>query len=151
MRASIVLLPCILLAASPAQAAEAPKDESNLQVPTELTDPAMAESLGRMLGSLTKVILDLPVGEVQAAVEGRTASAADKSRTVRDLAGGGPDLEKKVERAAAQAVPRMQTGMRAMASSLPAIAKALEAAAEEMEGSLDRATANLPQPGYPKR
>jgi hypothetical protein len=29
--------------------------------------------------------------------------------------------------------------------------RALEKAADEMEGSIDRATANLPQPGYPKR
>ena len=100
-----------------------------------------------MLGSLTKVMLDLPVGELQAAVEGRSPSAADQRRTVRDLAGGGPDLERRIEREAVRALPRMQAGMKAMADSLPAMAKALEEAAERMESGLDRATANLPQPG----
>ena len=51
----------------------------------------------------------------------------------------------------AEAVPRMQATMKAMAASLPAMAKALEQAAEQMEGTMDRATANMPTPGYPKR
>ena len=150
MRSLVVLLPLALLA-SPAQAAEAPANSGEFQVPAELTDPAMAETLGKMLGSLTKVMLDMPVGELQAAVEGRSPSSADKRRTVRDLAGGGPDLDRRIEREAVQALPRMQAGMKAMAGSLPAMAKALEEAAERMEVSLDRATANLPQPGYPRR
>ena len=149
MRALMVLAPLALLAA-PAAAAE-PERDSDFEIPAELTDPAMAETLGRMLGSLTKVMMDLPVGEVQAAVEGREPTAADKSRTLRDMAGRDPDFERNVERQVAAAVPRMQAGMKAMAGSLPAIARSLEAAAEQMEGSLDRATANMPTPGYPKR
>jgi hypothetical protein len=96
-------------------------------------------------------MLDLPVGELQAAVEGREPSAADKRRTIRDMAGRDPDLERKVERQVADAVPRMQAGMKAMAASVPAMARALEQAAEQMESSIDRATANMPTPGYPKR
>lgn len=149
MRALMVLAPLALLAA-PAAAAE-PERDSDFEIPAELTDPAMAETLGRMLGSLTKVMMDLPVGEVQAAVEGREPTAADKRRTLRDMAGRDPDFERNVERQVAAAVPRMQAGMKAMAGSLPAIARSLEAAAEQMEGSLDRATANMPTPGYPKR
>jgi hypothetical protein len=100
---------------------------------------------------LTKAMMDMPVGELQAAIQGREPNAADKARTVRDVAGGGPDIERKVEAQVAQALPRMQTTLKAMSKSLPAMAKAVEKAADEMEGSLDRATANLPQPGYPKR
>jgi len=149
MRAFVALLPLALLAA-PAMAAE-PQDHSDFQVPAELTDPAMAESLGKMLGSLTKVMMDMPVGEMQAAVEGREPNAADKRRTLRDMAGRDPNLERKIERQVAEAVPRMQAGMKAMASSMPAMMKALEQAAEQMEGTIDRATANMPTPGYPKR
>ena len=149
MRALMVLAP-LALAAAPAEAAE-PRDDRDFQIPAELTDPAMAETLGKVLGSMTKVMMDLPIGEMQAAVEGREPTAADKRRTVRDMAGRDPDFERKVERQVADAVPRMQAGMKAMAASLPAMAKALEEAAGQMEGSIDRAAANMPTPGYPKR
>lgn len=141
---------CCLLVSAPAAAAE-PAQGDDFEIPAELTDPAMAETLGKMLGALTKTVMDMPVGEMQAAVEGRQPTAADKARTVRDLAGRDPNFERQVEAQAAQAVPRMQAGLKAMASSLPAMMKALEQVAAEMEGSIDRATANLPQPGYPKR
>lgn len=148
MRALLALAPLALLA-SPAIAAPPARDD--VQIPAELTDPAMAETLGRMLGALARTMMDMPVGELQAAVEGREATAADKARTVRDVAGAGPDLERSVERQVAEVMPRMQAAMKAMSKSLPAMARAVEKAAAEMEGSLDRATANLPQPGYPKR
>ena len=149
MRALVALLPLALLA-TPAPAAE-PQGDSDFQVPAELTDPAMAETLGKMLGSMTKAMMDMPVGEMQAAVEGREPNAADKRRTLRDMAGRDPNLERKIERQVTEAVPRMQAGMKAMASSMPAMMKALEQAAEQMEGTIDRAAANMPTPGYPKR
>jgi len=149
MRALAVLLP-LALASAPAAAAEPPRD-SDFAIPAELTDPAMAETLGKMLASLTRVMMDMPVGELQAAVQGREPTAADKARTVRDIAGKDPDFERKVERQVASTMPRMQASLKAMSKSLPAMAKALEKAAEDMEAGIDRATANLPQPGYPKR
>ena len=149
MRALAALIPLALVAA-PAVAAE-PQRDSEFAMPPELTDPAMAQTLGKMLGALTKVMMDMPVGELQAAVQGREATAADKARTVRDLTGRDPDFERKVESQVALAMPRMQASMKAMAKSLPAMAKAMEKMADDMEDSLDRATANLPQPGYPKR
>ena len=149
MRVLAVLFPLALVAA-PAEAAE-PQRDSDVQIPAEMTDPAMAETLGEMLGTLTRAMMDVPVGEVQAAVEGREPTAADKQRTIRDLAGRDPNFERRVEQQVRQAVPRMQASLKAMAASLPAMAKALEKAAGEMEAGIDRATANLPQPGYPKQ
>ncbi|HXG80777.1 MAG TPA: hypothetical protein VNJ05_03160 [Sphingomicrobium sp.] len=151
MRRFAVLVPLALLAAPAAAAEPESRRDGELEVPAELTDPAMAGALGRMLADLTKAMLDVPVGEVQAAAEGREPTAADRRRTVRDLAGRDADFERKVEQQVALAIPRMQATMRAMAKSLPAMARAMEKAAEEMEGRLDRATANLPQPGYPRR
>ncbi len=148
MRALFALVPLALIAA-PALAAPPAQDE--MRIPAELTDPAMAQTLGKMLGALTRAMMDMPVGEMQAAVEGREPTPADKTRTVRDVAGGGPDLERRVEAQVAEVLPRMQTALQAMSKSLPAMARAVEKAAEEVEGNLDRATANLPQPGYPKR
>ena len=145
---SIVAFASLALLAAPAAAAP-PEKEFN--IPSELTDPAMAATLGKMLGAMTRAMMDMPVGEVQAALQGREATAADKARTVRDLAGGDPNFDQKMEAQVAQAMPRMQAGMKAMAASLPAMMKALEKAAEQMEGTIDRASANLPQPGYPKQ
>ena len=147
MRAFYALLPLAVMA-SPALAARA---DEEVRIPTELTDPAMAATLGKVLGSLTKAMMDMPIGEVQAAVAGREPTGADKARTLRDVAGGDANLDRKVERQVAEAVPRMQAGLKAMSKSLPAIARAVEEAAAGMEDNIDRATANLPQPGYPKR
>ena len=138
------------LAMIAAPAAAAPGDEE-YKIPPQLTDPAMAETLGKMLASMTRAMMDMPVGGMQAAIEGRQPTADEQRRTVRDMAGRDPDFERKVEAQVAQAVPRMQAGMKAMASSLPGMMKALEKAAGDMEASIDRGAANLPQPGYPKR
>ena len=145
------LVACASLALLAAPAAAQPAPSRDFAIPPELTDPAMADTLGKMLGSLTRAMMDMPVGEVQAAVEGRPATPADKARTVRDMAGPNANIERQVQTQVAQSVPRMQAGLKAMASSLPGIMQSLEKAAEAMEGSLDRATANIPQPGYPKR
>jgi hypothetical protein len=88
---------------------------------------------------------------IVAAVAGREPTAADKDRTLRDVAGGDANLDRKVERQVTEALPRMQAGLKAMSKSLPAMARAVEQAADDMEDNIDRATANLPQPGYPKR
>jgi hypothetical protein len=55
--------------------------------------------------------------------------------------------ERQLQQQIEQARPMMQASMRALMSALPAIMKGMSAAAGEME----KATANLPQPGYPKR
>jgi hypothetical protein len=149
MRA-FVAFAVLALVAAPATAAE-PLSDSDFAIPPEMTDPAMAQTLGKMFGALTKAMMDMPVGEMQAAIEGREPTPADKARTVRDMTGRDPNFERRVETQVAQSVPRMQAGLKAMSKSLPAMAKALEKAADEMEGSLDRATANIPQPGYPRR
>lgn len=147
MRVLLIAIPFALIAA-PAAAQEPRRD---WQVPSELTDPAMADKLGRMAGALAKAMMDMPVGEIQAAVEGRAPTAADRSRRIRDVAGNDPLLQQKIERGVAEGVPRMQAGMRAMAAAMPAMIGALEKAAEDLERELDRATANLPDPAYPRR
>jgi hypothetical protein len=51
------------LAATPAAAQPAPA------IPPELSDPAVADKLGNVMQSLSNAFLNLPVGEVQAALE----------------------------------------------------------------------------------
>jgi hypothetical protein len=140
MRALLLALP-LALAAVPAAAA--PADQ---QIPPELSDPALADKLGRMMGSLTKVLMEMPIGELAASVQGREPTAADKSKRVRDAIGG-PGAEKLVEAQVAASGRQMQAMTKALVASLPAIMASLQG----VERELERATANLPDPTYPKR
>jgi len=148
MRFTLALVPIAMLA-SPAAAqvpAQAPADP--IQIPPELTDPVMVDRVVDMLGPLSKAFMNLPVGEIQAAAEGRPVTPADRNRTLRDVAGrGDPNFEANLQRDIAASRVTMQASARAMASALPAITRALSQAASEIE----RATANLPSPTYPRR
>jgi hypothetical protein len=141
MRAPWIALP-LMMATTPALAA--PKEAP--QLPPELSDPAMAEKLGKMMGSLTRALMDMPVGELEAAAQGREPTAADRSRRVRDHVGG-PNAEREVEAKVAASGRQMQAMSKALVASLPSIMASLEG----VERELERATANLPDPTYPKR
>jgi hypothetical protein len=141
MRLLLIALP-ILLAAVPARAAPAAAP----QLPSELSDPAMADNLGRAAGVLTRSLMDLPIGELEAAIDGRPATPADRSRRVRDSIND-PNLEQRVASEAARSGRTMQAATKALVSSLPAIMGALG----QMEEQLERAVANLPDPTYPRR
>ena len=140
MRALLLALP---LALAPMPASAAPADS---RIPPELSDPAMADKLGRMVGSLTKALMDMPIGELEASVQGREPTAADRNKRVRDSIGG-PDAEKQVEAEIAASGRQMQAMTKALVASLPTIMASLEGVEKELE----RATANLPDPTYPKR
>lgn len=117
-------------------------------VPPELTDPRMAERLGAMMQALSKAFLNLPVGELEAAAEGRPATAADKKRTVREVGRSeDPDFERDLDQTLAASRAGMQASMKALAAALPAMMKGLAEASRELE----KATANMPSPNYPKR
>ena len=141
MRALLIALP-LMFAAAPAMAA--PKAAP--QLPPELNDPAITDKLGKMAGALTKSLMDLPVGEIRAAVEGREPTAADRNRRVRDEIGG-PAAERDVEARVAASGKQIQAMSKALVDSLPSILGALD----EAEKKLERATANIPDPTYPRR
>ncbi|QIK96669.1 hypothetical protein G7076_09680 [Sphingomonas sp. HDW15A] len=139
-------LPLLVLAA-PSVAAPQQGRES-IQIPPELTSPETAEKLGNMAGVLSKALMDLKVGEIEAIASGREPTAADKQRTVRDMAvKGDPNFERDVERQVANAGPIIQQSMKRVTAMLPALMSAMEGISDD----LDRATANLPDPTYPKR
>ncbi len=135
-----------LLCATPglAQAPAAPAP----QVPPQLTDPAMADRIADTMQTLSKSFLDMPVGELQAAVEGRKPTPADKKLTVRDLGRrDDPNFERNLRLQMAQAKPMIQQSMKALADALPSMMQGLKQAQQ----SLERAAANMPDPTYPKR
>jgi len=138
MRAVLILIPA-LFAASPALAAPP-------LLPQVLTDPAMADQLGRVAGVLTESLMDLPVGEIEAAIEGRPATRADRARTVGDSIGD-PRIAQRIAEETASSGRTMQAATKAIAASVPAIMRAVEGARSEIE----RAIGNLPDPTYPRR
>lgn len=146
MRYLSFLVPLALIAA-PAAAAPPPEAEQ-IRIPPQLTDPAMAERLGDMVQVLSRAFLDLPIGEVRAAAEGRPATEAERRLTVRDVGRlDDPNFERNLERQVVQSKPMIRESINALAKSLPAMSRGLSEAARELE----RATANMPQPNYPRR
>ena len=148
MRKSLIVLP-FLVCASPALAQAAPPPQPDIiQIPRELTDPATAQRLGNMMQALSKAFLDIPVGELKAAAEGRQATQAEKRMTVRDMARkDDPNFDRKLERQMANVGPMMQQGMKAVTTALPEVMQGLQQA----QRALERAAANMPDPTYPKR
>ena len=113
-----------------------------------LNDPAMADRLSGMMQAMSQAFLNLPVGEIQAAAEGRKPTAAERRMTVRDVGRrDDPKFERNFERQMANSKPMIQQSMRALSTALPAMMKGME----DMGRALERAAANMPDPTYPKR
>ena len=147
MRATLALLP-LLLAAAPVAAQPAPADQDSIQLPPELTDPAAAGRLADAMQSLSDALLDMKVGGVQAILEGRKATPAERNVTVRDLARReDPQADRHLHERIAEAKPVIEQSIRAMNEALPEITRSLA----DVRRSLDRAIANMPDPNYPKR
>ena len=142
MRTAFALLP-LLMAAAPVAAA-APQQQPQPQVPPQLSDPAMVDRLSGTMQAMSRAFLDLPVGEIEAAVEGRPPTPADRNRTLRSE---NPNLDREVQTQIAQARPMIRQSMKAISDALPAVMKSLHDARE----SIERAAANMPDPNYPKR
>lgn len=143
---SLALLAAV---ATPAAAQVAPpppgySDPAYAQLPPEIANGAAVDQIGNMIGAVTRALLDLPVGELEAAVENRPVTRQDRQRTVRSVTGTD---ERDVTAGIEQSKEAVVAGGRAMARTLPVIREALNKAGEEIE----RATANVPQPGYPRR
>ncbi len=145
MRLALIALP-LLVAASRALAQAAPPAPlpETIQLPPELTDPKWADRLTDAVAAMSKAFLDMPVGEVEAAIEGRQPTAADKRRTVRSET---RMSEREIGQQIEESRPAMQAGMKAVAAALPAMMRGMSEAQREIE----RAMANVPRPDYPRR
>ena len=150
MRISVPLLILGSLAApaTAAQPARVPSVPETQEIQRALNDPVITERLSAMLPALGEAMLNMPVGEIKAAAEGRRASNAEKRQTVRDLGRrDDPNFEQNLRRDLASSGEMMKASMRAMANALPAMMDGMQKAM----GELEKATANLPSPVYPKR
>lgn len=143
---SVLLLSAAV--AAPAAAQQRPASGETVEIQRALTDRAVTEKLTEVLPALGDALLKLPVGEIEAAIEGRPATRSDKRRTVGDLGKrDDPNFERNLKADLGNSGEMMKAGMRAMAAALPAIMDGMKTMAEEMEN----ATSNLPSPTYPKR
>ena len=143
MRLALIALPLAVMA-SPALAQAATPPPETIQLPPELTDPKWADRLTDAMAAMSKVFLELPVGEVEAAIEGRQPTAADKRRTVRSET---RMSEREIRQQIEETRPAMKAGMKALAAALPAMMRGMSDAQREFE----RAMANVPRPDYPRR
>ena len=81
-----------------------------------------ADRMTDAMVAMSKAFLNLPIGEVEAAVEGRPVTCADKRRTIRSETNMSErDVREKIEATR----PAMQAGMRAVSAALPAMMKGL--------------------------
>ena len=141
MHKILILVP-LLLGSTAAAAQPVP------QIPPELTDPATVHQLAGTLDQLSRALMNIRVGEVRAALEGRDASPRERDMTVGDYARrNDPDFDRHLHQQIASVEPQVQRGVRAANHALPAITQALD----DAERAVDRAIANMPDPTYPRR
>jgi hypothetical protein len=151
MRRSFVLLALSLCAAPAVAQTTAPAARAgsqSIQLPPQLADPAIADRLADSMQSMSKTLMDLKIGRLQAVMEGREATPADRKLTIRDLARrDDPAFEKRLQQQIAQARPKIEQSIRVMNEALPEITEDLQRA----QRSIERAIANMPDPNYPRR
>jgi hypothetical protein len=142
MRKSLLIVASLLVAVPAAAQPVAP------QLPPILTDPASAQRLTGVLDAITDAVLNIRVGDVRAAVEGREATPQERAMTVRDMARrDDPDFDRHLHGKLATVGPAIQQSAGAVNRALPQVMRSLE----DAQRSIERAVANLPDPTYPRR
>lgn len=144
MRKTLIILP-LLLVATPAFAQE---DPPAIQLPRELTDPATQMRMVARLQSISGALLNVRVGDLAAALEGREPTSAERNVTVGDLVRRkDPNFDRDVAREVATVGPKLQHSMQTLSRTLPRVMRDVA----DAQKSIDRAVANLPDPTYPRR
>ena len=142
---SLLILP-LLLCATPAFAQDSPAAATEL--PTELIDPAAAMKLARTMQALSTALLNVRVGDMHAALEGREATPEERNLTVGDIVRRkDPNFDRDVQREVVTMGPKIQRSMQALNRALPEVMRDID----DAKRSLDRAVSNLPDPNYPRR
>lgn len=141
MRSTFFLIP-LLFAAAPAVAQPLPPPEA-MRIP-----PAAADRVADSIDAVSDALLDLPIGQLKAAIEGRPVAPGEQRMTIRDVERrDDPNFERNFHSQIAQARPMVRRSIRAVNDALPSMVGGLEQASD----ALQRAFSNLPDPTYPKR
>src|SRR5687767_13436154 len=97
-----------------------------------LNDPAMVDRLTKVMPALGDALLNMPIGQIQAALEGRKATRAEQRTTVRDLGRkDDPNFERNLKADLANSGETMKAGMKAMSAALPAMMEGMKKMADE--------------------
>jgi hypothetical protein len=148
MRIGLLVLPLALIAGPALSQTTKNQPAETMAVQQALADPATADKLARMLQVMSKAFLDLPVGELEAAAEGRTVTPADRRRTLREVGRrDNPNFEREIQAELAGSRATLQASMKALSAALPSMMKGLSDAGRELE----KAAENMPRPNYPNR
>lgn len=157
MRPLLIALP-LLLVAAPAAAQYAPPPGYDVPPPPPgygapaplagvLADPHLADRLADTLGAITDAVMNIPVGEVEAAVEGRPATLRDHRRTLgSEQERRDPYFRQRLQRQIADSRGAIRAGQQTMVRTLPVVTRALGQATEEINRAID----NLPRSDYPR-
>ena len=151
MPKKLILLP-LLMAATPAWAQyyppAPPPPAPEVQLPPELVDPATMQRVAGAMEALSRAFINVKIGGVEAALQGREASPRERNKTVGDVARQrDPDFDRHFHQQMATVGPKMQRSMEAVNRALPEINRSLR----DAQDSIERAVANLPDPTYPRR
>ena len=144
MRKILIFVP-LLMCATPALAQDAPPA---FQLPRELTDPQSAMKLAAKLQGISNALMNVRVGELGAALEGREATPRERNVTVRDLVHRqDPNFEQHMQQKVATVGPKVLQTMQTLNRTLPQVMHDVD----DVQRSVERAVANLPDPTYPQR
>src|SRR5438270_4402365 len=144
MRKILIFVP-LLMCATPALAQDAPPA---FQLPRELTDAQSAMKLAAKLQGISNALMNVRVGELGAALEGREAAPRERNVTVRDLVHRqDPNFEQHMQQKVATVGPKVLQTMQTLNRTLPQVMHDVD----DVQRSVERAVANLPDPTYPQR
>lgn len=160
MRAFLVALPLVFCASpvvaqtapapfrsAPVRAVQAPEHSRDL-AGSDGIDLSNLSKLANVARTASNAVLDMKVGSIQPALEGREPTSAERNLTIRDLAHRrDPDFERHVDQKLAAAVPKIEQSVKAINEALPEVEQSLAKAKQ----SIKRAMANMPDPDYPRR
>lgn len=133
MRRLILALP-LLAIASPALA-QSDADAGLDRMAKTLADPARQQALARAVGTMTDVLLDIPLAPILgplAEAAGEDPRHIDRDATLRKMAPGAGDVSRQVERT----LPRAMGAMAGMSTVFADLLPQLRDAAERMRDAM---------------
>lgn len=143
MRRLILALP-LLAIASPALA-QSDADAGLDRMAKTLADPARQQALARAVGTMTDVLLDIPLAPILgplAEAAGEDPRRIDRDATLRKMAPGAGDVSRQVERT----LPRAMGAMAGMSTVFADLLPQLRDAAERMRDAMPMGELAQPLP-----